>query len=58
MANNYKPKYPNLSFVLVADIVNKETGKTYREENAELTHSISVGTLVEVIETGIRLFVV
>lgn len=58
MKNNYKPKYPNLPFLLVADMVNKATGKTYREENAELVHNIPVGTLVEVIETGIRLFVV
>lgn len=43
----YRPKYPDSPFVIVADIVNPESGKTYREENAEVKHAIPIGTLVE-----------
>jgi hypothetical protein len=56
--SEYRPKYPDSPFIHVADLVNKETGKTYREENAELVHNIPVGALVEDAETGVRLFVV
>ena len=41
----------------VADLVNPESGKTYREENSELQHNIPIGSLVEVA-TGERLTVV
>ena len=41
----------------VADLVNPESGKTYREENSELQHNIPIGSLVEVV-TGERLTVV
>lgn len=41
----------------VADLVNSESGKTYREENSELQHNIPIGSLVEVA-TGERLTVV
>jgi len=61
----YRPKYPDSPFIHIADLVNKETGKTYREENAEKAHSIPIGSLVEIIptddedsEAGVRLFVV
>lgn len=37
-----------MNFVNIADMVNPETGKTYREENYALAHKIPVGTLVEV----------
>jgi hypothetical protein len=53
----YRPKYPASPFVHIADLMNRKTGKTYREENAEKCHSIPVGTLVE-LENGVRLFVV
>ena len=42
----------------VADLKNPKTGKTYRQENSELVHNIPLGTLVEDIEDGIRLFVI
>lgn len=42
----------------IADIVNDETGKTYRQENAEKQHAIPVGSLVEVEWDKTRLFVV
>jgi hypothetical protein len=47
----------------VADMVNPESGKTWREENAEKTHAIPLGTLVEIYcgqkeVDGLRLFVV
>ena len=45
-------------FYNVADLKNPKTGKTWRQENAELVHNISIGTLVEDIEEGIRLFVI
>lgn len=55
--SQYRPKYPDSPFIHIADLVNPDSGKTYREENAELKHGISIGTLVE-ISTGVRLFVV
>lgn len=55
--SQYRPKYPSSAFVHIADLVNQETGKTYREENAELEHNIPIGALVE-LECGVRLFVV
>jgi hypothetical protein len=57
-SGKYRPKYPDSPFVHVADLVNPETGKTQREENAELKHVIPIGSLVEIKETGARLFVV
>jgi len=56
--SEYRPKYPDSPFIHIADLVNKETGKTYREENAEIAHGIPIGALVEINETGVRLFVV
>ena len=53
----YRPIYPDSPFIHIADIVNEETGKTYREENAEKAHAIPLGALVET-NTGTRLFVV
>lgn len=47
--------------VNIADIVNPETGKTFRQENEEMTHNIPIGTLVDVkTEDGdtLRLYVV
>jgi hypothetical protein len=35
-------------FINIADIVDKETGKTFRQLNMEKTHKVSVGALVEV----------
>jgi hypothetical protein len=54
---NYRPKYPESPFYHICDFVDKETGKTSREMNAELQHKIPIGALVE-DETGVRLFVV
>ena len=42
---------------LIHNLVNPETGKSYKEENLERQHLYPVGTLVE-LETGCRLFVV
>lgn len=42
----------------IADLVNPDTGKTYREENNARTHSFPLGSLVEVKDEGTRLFVV
>jgi len=53
----YRPKYPDSPFIHIADIVNPATNKTYREENSELSHSLPIGSLVE-LENGVRLFVV
>jgi len=39
-------------------IANPETGETYKDLNTKKTHNILVGSLVEDIETGVRLFVV
>lgn len=56
-----------MAFINIADIVNPETGKTYRQENLEKTHNIPLGVLVEVDfddsylespKSGLRLFVV
>jgi|ERR1035437_883508 hypothetical protein len=55
-----------INTINVADIVNTESGKTFREENNEKTHNIPLGTLVEVSfgdsndesKNGLRLFVV
>lgn len=56
--SEYRPIFPDSPFVHIADLVNPETDRTYREENAEKTHSIPIGSLVEDIDTGVRLFVV
>ena len=53
----YRPQYPNSPFIHIADLVNRETGKTFREENAEKQHAIPIGALVE-LDDGVRLFVV
>ncbi len=55
-------------FQMIHDIVNPETGKTYKEENLEKKHSFPVGSLVEFVVSddpledhdmdGARLFVV
>ena len=60
---DYRPKYPDSPFIHVADLVVPGTDKTYRELNAEKSHKIPIGALVEVsnpdVESdGIRLFVV
>lgn len=44
----YRPKYPDSPFRHVAEFVDPETDKTFREMNAELEHNIPLGTLVEV----------
>lgn len=52
-------------FINVADLVDPDDlqGRTYRQINAAKTHSIPIGSLVEVMmhdpaESGVRLFVV
>lgn len=45
-----------MAFIEFSEIV-EENGKTIRENNMEKTHQIPLGTLVEVSESGIRLFV-
>lgn len=37
---------------------NDPQGRTYKQINAEKEHAYPVGALVEVVDTGIRLFVV
>jgi hypothetical protein len=44
-------------FLHIADLVNPNSGKTYREENTEKEHIIPIGSLVE-LKSGVRLFVV
>jgi len=56
--DEYRPKYPDSPFIHIADLVNHQTGKTFREENAEKKHAIPIGALVEVVGTDARLFVV
>jgi len=38
-----------MKLINIADMINPETGKTYREENNEKGHNIPLGTLVEVV---------
>jgi hypothetical protein len=47
-------------FIMICDIVSPSDpqGRTYRQINAAKKHNIPVGALVEIIETGVRLFVV
>ena len=56
--SQYRPKNPDSPLITICDLVNQETGKTWREENAEMTHGIPIGVLVEIDHSGIRLFVV
>lgn len=44
------------TLINVADLVNPETGNTYRQDNLALSHTIPVGALVE-LENGVRLHV-
>ena len=56
------------NYMYMCDIVNQETGKTWRQENAEKQHNIPIGTLVELVcdykfeddcdYEGVRLYVV
>lgn len=64
--SEYRPTH-NSPFIVIPDLVDRETGKTYREENAKLEHSIPIGTLVDVLQddplddapyAGVRLYVV
>ena len=43
---------------MIHDFINPETGNTYKEDNLKLEHSFEVGSLVEYVDTGVRLFVV
>jgi len=56
-----------MEIINIADMVNPDSGKTYREENNELVHNIPLGSLVETDfndeylespKSGLRLFVV
>ena len=66
MSDNPDPEAPmgdEPYIINVADIVNPATGKTWREENMELTHKIPLWTLVEIDsdyseDNGARLWVV
>lgn len=42
---------------LIHDLVNPETGKTYKQENLEKVHLIPLKELVE-LENGVRLYVI
>lgn len=44
--------YRGAGFINVADIVDESTGLTPREANAQKTHSIPVGSLVEIMCSG------
>ena len=52
-----------IQFINIADVVNPDSGKTYREENMEKVHNIPCGVMVEVKmenpkHSGLRLWVV
>jgi len=52
-----------MEFIQICDLKNQKTGKTYREENNELTHNIDVGKLVEInpfesVYDNLRLYVI
>ena len=48
-----------VTMINVADLKDPDDqqGRSYRQVNAEKTHAVPIGTLVE-LETGVRLFVV
>jgi hypothetical protein len=46
-----------MRIIKIADIVDPDSGKTYRQINLEKGHSIPIGALVE-LDDGVRLFVV
>lgn len=64
--DNYRPENPDSPFIVVHDLVNPETGNTYREDNLAKHHNIPIGALVEIVSDkedpsewdGLRLFVV
>lgn len=47
-----------MEIIVIHNLVNPETGKTYKEENLEKQHKYRVNDLVEDIEDGIRLYVI
>ena len=53
-----------MNFTNIADLVNPETGNTYRQDNSARSHKIPLGSLVEIVsasnecDIGLRLFVV
>lgn len=49
-----------IQIIDIADLhdPNDPQSRTYRQINAEKTHTIPVGALVEIRDTGVRLFVV
>lgn len=44
-------------YLRISDIINKQTGKTFGQENLEKVHNIPLHSLVE-IENGTRLYVI
>jgi hypothetical protein len=60
---SYRPRHPDFPGIVLCDVVNPSSGKTYREENLEKAHTIPIGALVEVHgdednpSNGSRLFV-
>jgi hypothetical protein len=46
-----------VNIIAIHDLINPETGKSYKEDNLELVHKYNVGDLVEDKDTKVRLFV-
>ena len=46
------------TIINVADLPSDIPGKTWRQKNSEMKHKIPLGTLVEIIDTGARMFVI
>jgi hypothetical protein len=64
MENENKIENKTPTLINIADLLNHSTGKTFREENLEKQHNISIGSLVEIqVEKsdkyfGVRLYIV
>lgn len=48
----------NVTLVNISDMESDVPGKTWKEKNSEIKHNFQIGSLVEIIETGVRLFIV
>jgi len=59
MANSLVGVARDMIAVNLADLIDPTDpqNRTYREVNRAKTHNIPLGSLVEIVETGVRLFV-
>lgn len=46
-----------VNFYVLHDMINKKTGRSYKEDNLLLKHKFNIGDLVELKPEGLRLYI-